>query len=110
MALLEKMSGAVDDNGVNCKIPPFHFYCTLREIIAGEINQNQAATFWDGRMGGQWDTSDTTDLAWLISEHDNTSTNKEIWLAGLFAIIGAVELDAPGYVTNADIKSRIQRL
>jgi len=112
MALLEKIAGTPDATGTHCKIPPFHFYCTVREIAAGEITQQQAATYWGNRMGGDWEASDTTDLSWLMTEYDNAGnqTQKEVWLAGLFAILGAVELRAPGYTTDADIKARIQRL
>ena len=112
MALLEKLAGAPDASGVHCKIPPFHFYCTIREIAAGEITETQAANYWNGEMGGDWETSDTSDLTWLMNQYDSAgnASQKELWLAGLFGILGAVELRAPGYVTDADIKARIQRL
>jgi len=112
MALLEKLAGTPDATGVHCKIPPFHFYCSIREIAAGEITQQQVAAYWDNRMGGDWEASDTTDLAWLMDQYTaaGNATQREVWLAGLFAILGAVELRAPGYTTDADIKARIQRL
>ena len=110
MALLEKLAGAPDANGEHCKIPPFHFWCSLREIAAGRVTQNDVATYWDGEMGGSWEASDTSDLAFLVSEYQaaGNASQKEIWMQNLFGVMGLVELKAPGYTTDAQIKAIIQ--
>ena len=112
MALLEKLAGAPDASGTHCKIPPVHFWATVGEIAQGEITETQAGNYWDGEMGGAWESSDTTDLAWLMNEYDTAgnAAQKQTWFLGLLPILLAVELKAPGYTTDSDIKARIQRL
>ena len=110
MALLEKLAGAPDASGVHCKIPPFHFWCSLKEIAAGRVTQNDVATYWDGKMGGDWEASDTSDLSFLVSEYLSAGNDaaKQVWMLNLFGVMGLVELRAPGYTTDAQIKAIIQ--
>ena len=111
MALLEKIAGIHDPGtGMGSKISPSWFWATFKEIIRGEITPAQAATFWNNKMGLGWDSTDDTDLTWLIDQYNSTSTNKEVWLADFLAILQAIEAEAPGYLTDADLKARIQRI
>ena len=111
MALLEKISGIHElGTEMSSKISPTQFWATFKEVVNEEITPTQAATFWSNKLGTGWDASDDTDLTWLLNEYNNTTTNKEIWLSNLLAIMVAIELEAPGYITDAEIKARIQRI
>ncbi len=98
MSLVDRLAGIEQP-----KLPVHGFWAALVEFSQSEINKAGIVTKFDLSAGEQ------TELDWLITRYQ-ASTNKTKFERLMHVIFILAEERTTGYITNADLVARINRI
>lgn len=111
MALVEKLA-KLPPNDESGYFEVAYLIAQFFELARGQITRAELEAYWNNRPDTSWDTSDGTDLDWLIGQYNaqGTAEAKAQWLNALDEVLILTEARMAGYETRAEIVAKIQNI